>query len=345
MVAIMPRQSRIDTPGALHHIICRGIERREIFASDSDRDDFVSRLGGIMVDTSTRCFAWALVPNHFHLLLQTGPTPLPTVMRRLLTGHAVSFNRRHGRHGHLFQNRYKSILCQQEPYLLELVRYIHLNPLRAGLVTSMEGLARFSFCGHSQILGHNQPSWMAADEILRRFGKRLSAARKAYIAFVAEGIEQGKRPDLTGGGLVRSSGGWQRIKSAKQEGVLLKSDERILGDSNFVDAVLSAAGEELENRDLYRRQGIGLDTLVRIVADLLTMDAGEVLLAGKQPRRAKARSLLCFWAVRELGLTASALASVLNLTQPAISMAAQRGEKLASENDWRLADLISGVIL
>ena len=126
----MPRKARIDAPGALHHIICRGFERRRIFLSDRDRDDFVKRLSHIVSDSGTLCYAWALIPNHFHLLLQTGNTAISTVMRRLLTGYAVSFNKRHERQGRLFQNRYKSILCQQEPYLLELVRYIHLNPLR-----------------------------------------------------------------------------------------------------------------------------------------------------------------------------------------------------------------------
>jgi REP element-mobilizing transposase RayT len=98
----MPRKSRIDAPGALHHIIVRGIERRKIFYDDNDRDNFLDRLGNILTDTKTSCFAWALIPNHLHLLLRTGVTPIATVMRRLLTGYAVSFNRRHRRHGRLF---------------------------------------------------------------------------------------------------------------------------------------------------------------------------------------------------------------------------------------------------
>jgi len=130
----MPRKARIDAPGALHHIIVRGIDRRSIFIDDADRDDFLDRLGGRLSDSKTPCFAWALMTNHLHLLLRTGAAPIATVMRRLLTGYAVSFNLRHHRHGHLFQNRYKSILCQEDPYLLELVRYIHLNPLQAGIV-------------------------------------------------------------------------------------------------------------------------------------------------------------------------------------------------------------------
>jgi REP element-mobilizing transposase RayT len=108
----MPRKARIDAPGALHHIICRGIERRKIFDDDVDRDNFLERLGNILIETSTPCYSWALIPNHFHLLLRTGNMAISTVMRRLLTGYTVSYNRRHRRSGHLFQNRFKSILCQ-----------------------------------------------------------------------------------------------------------------------------------------------------------------------------------------------------------------------------------------
>ena len=143
----MPRKARIDAPGAVHHVIVRGIDRCQIFRDDRDRNQYLDRLGDILTDTETPCYAWALIPNHFHLLLKTGSTPIANVMRRLLTGHAVYFNRRHRRHGHLFQNRYKSILCQEETYLLELVRYIHLNPLRAGLVQDMEALNTYPYCG------------------------------------------------------------------------------------------------------------------------------------------------------------------------------------------------------
>ncbi|MGD9081601.1 MAG: transposase, partial [Desulfobacterales bacterium] len=97
----MPRKARIDAPGALHHIIVRGIEKRNIFKDNADRQNFVQRLGNVLKDTKTPCYAWALMPNHFHLLLKTGLTPIATIMRRLLTGHAVYFNRRHRRWGHL----------------------------------------------------------------------------------------------------------------------------------------------------------------------------------------------------------------------------------------------------
>ncbi len=102
----MPRQARIDTPGALHHIICRGIERRNIFKDNTDRNRFLERLGSVLQETSTPWYGWALIPNHFHLLLKTGKEPIAQIMRRLLTGRAVSFNRRYRRYGRLFQNRH-----------------------------------------------------------------------------------------------------------------------------------------------------------------------------------------------------------------------------------------------
>jgi REP element-mobilizing transposase RayT len=130
----MPRKARIDAPGALHHIIIRGIERKAIFKDDSDRENFLERLSALLSESKTGCYGWALMTNHVHMIFKTGLSPVATVMRRLLTGYAVSFNRRHRRHGQLFQNRYKSFLCEEEVYLKELVRYIHLNPLRVEAV-------------------------------------------------------------------------------------------------------------------------------------------------------------------------------------------------------------------
>jgi putative transposase len=119
----MPRQGRVDVRGALHHVIARGIARKRIFDDNTDRERFLDRLGMLMHEMETRCFARVAIPNYFRLLLPTGLVPIATVMRRLLTGSAVTYNRRHRRCGHLFENRYKWILCQEESYFLELVRY------------------------------------------------------------------------------------------------------------------------------------------------------------------------------------------------------------------------------
>jgi REP element-mobilizing transposase RayT/DNA-binding MarR family transcriptional regulator len=334
----MPRKARIDAPGGLQHIISRGIERRKIFWTDEDRDDFVERLGTIIEETDTECYAWALLPNHFHLLLKTGNTSLATVMRRLLTGYVVRFNRRHRRSGHLFQNRYKSILCQEDVYLLELVRYIHLNPLRAKVVKTFRQLDRYPYCGHSVIMGHSDKDWQNAHKVLSLFGKRILSARTRYRGFVEKGIGKGKRPDLIGGGLIRSAGGWTAFKVKSRQRVHLKGDERILGDSDFVKTVLKEADEIMERRYQLQAQGFDFKKVLYRVGKLLDISAEEIMLTGNQPLRVKARSLVCYWSIKELGMIGTEIAKLLGLTQPAVSKAVQRGEKLALRNKLSLVE-------
>jgi len=251
----MPRQPGLDAPGLLQHVMARGIERREIFKDDKDRKSFLDRFAVTLEET--QCYAWALIPNHFHILLRTGPTTLSKVMRRLMTGYAVTFNKRHKRSGHLFQNRYKSVVCEEDPYLLELIRYIHLNPLRAGLVKDLKELDKYPWTGHSAMLGKrknplipepskvrlmsNQPSAInssderqkslaekTVEDILLLFGDTVKVARRRYRQFVNNGVDQGKRPELQGGGLVRSAGG-------NKEGFLgRKKEERELGDERIL---------------------------------------------------------------------------------------------------------------
>jgi REP element-mobilizing transposase RayT len=190
----MPRKSRIDAAGAIHHVIVRGINRADIFSDDSDYKSFLNRLDSVLTRTKTACYAWALMSNHFHLLLRTGNTPISTVMRRLLTGYAVNFNRKHKRFGHLFQNRYKSILCQEDLYLRELVRYIHLNPLRAGMVPDYRSLGRYYYCGHGVILGHFKNDWQDTEYVLDLFGNDTRSGRRGYSEFVRKASDQGRRP-------------------------------------------------------------------------------------------------------------------------------------------------------
>jgi REP element-mobilizing transposase RayT len=332
----MPRQARIDTPGALHHVIARGIERRDIFLKDRDREDFVNRLGTILEKTGTQCFAWALIPNHFHLLLRTGLVPIATVMRRLLTGHAISFNRRHHRHGHVFQNRYKSILCQEDTYLLELVRYIHLNPLRAGLVRDMEELEAYPFCGHGVLLGRHTQSWQHIDELLSYFNTKVVSARQGYRAFVAKGIGQGQRPDLMGGGLIRSSGSWTEVQAMKKAKMFTKSDERILGDSAFVDEILSKSREAFERKYELKVRGVDLEFIAGRVAEVFGMEPEAVWKPGRYKQQVRARSLLCYWAVRELGETMTSLARRLGISTVAVSKSVARGETIASREGHSL---------
>ena len=327
----MPRKSRIDAPGALHHIICRGIERRPIFEDDLDRDRFVERLCKVVLETESPCYAWALIPNHFHILLRTGTVPVATVMRRLLTGYAVNFNLRHHRSGHLFQNRYKSILCQEDRYLLELVRYIHLNPIRAGLVNDLKGLEGYPYSGHSRLTGKLKGPWQNVDTVLAMFGKTRREARRRYVEFVVQGVSEGKKPELTGGGLIRSAGGWRALKTLRGIGVHLKSDERVLGDSDFVDKVLTAANEAMQRKYRLEAEGYDFDAALSRVCALFDLTIKEVLSWSKQRKRATARSVLAYWLVKELGTSGSEAGERLGLSQSAASRAVQRGERIVTQ--------------
>jgi REP-associated tyrosine transposase len=332
----MPRQSRIDAPGALHHIIARGIERKRIFTDGVDRNNFLNRLENILTETQTACFSWALLPNHAHLLLRTGTTSISTVMRRLLTGYAVSYNFRHRRHGHLFQNRYKSILCQEDSYLLELVRYIHLNPLRAGIVKDLRGLNSYPYCGHSCILGKTTNTWQDKDYILKLFASNKAVAIRSYREFIKKGIEQGKRSDLVGGGLIRSAGGWSAIKALRRIGAYQKGDERILGDSDFVKKVLAQAKENFERKYHLKSNGFNFEKVLGRVAELLDLKPEQVLAVGKYKKTVAARSLLCFWATSELGISQNELGQKLKISQPAVSLSVKRGEQLAIHHNYSL---------
>jgi REP element-mobilizing transposase RayT len=327
----MPRQSRIDAPGALHHIICRGIEQRKIFDDDADRNNFLERLGKILKETSTSCYSWALIPNHFHLLLRTGKVPISTVMRRLLTGYAVSYNRRHRRYGHLFQNRFKSILCQEDRYLKALVGYIHLNPLRAKIVGDLKDPEKYFYSGHSVLLGKRKRDFQDTDYVLGLFGDNVVKARRSYRQYVLKRLELGRRPDLVGGGLLRSSGGWGVLKTMSKARIHLKGDERILGDSDFVKEVLAEQKEQFERRYWLTAQGYDIERVVGKVAEILEIEPEDVWKPGNQPLRVRARSLTCYWAVRELGMSGTQVAQLLGLCQSAVSRAVVRGEKLAQD--------------
>jgi len=304
----MPRKSRIDAAGALHHVIARGIDRGKIFQDPSDKRNFIERLEEIIKDTETRCFAWAIIPNHFHLILKTGNVPIATVMRRLLTGHALWYNRRHRRSGHLFQNRYKSILCQEDTYLLELVRYIHLNPLRAGLVRDLTALDKYSFSGHGVIMGRYSNNWQDTDSVLGLFGEKVSAARRQYRAFVEKGIAIGKREDLIGGGLLRSHGGWANVKAMRRAKIFEKADERILGDGDFVKKVLVAAEEKMKRRYAIQAKGVNLENLSERVAEIFDMPSTELWMPGKHRWRV---GLKVYYVIGQIGSWRSVCRSFL----------------------------------
>jgi putative transposase len=322
----MPRGPRLDAPGTLHHVIVRGIERRQIFKSDRDREDFLTRLGQVVKDGQASCFAWVLVPNHVHILVRTGAMPLARMMRRLLTGYAVSFNLRHQRSGHLFQNRYKSVVCEEDSYLLELIRYIHLNGIRAGLVKTLRELDRYRWSGHSVLMGYESRPWQAREEVLSYFGRSQRVACKKYRQFIFEGIAVGRREDLVGG--TKREGGGKRDREPQR-----RYDSRILGSSPFVEELLAEEERVTQERLLFKRKRTNVEEFINLVGKKFGV-TGEEIIGGSQGQKAsKARSVFCYLGSRELGLTGTELARAFGLTPAAIHYAVVRGETFLKENE------------
>ena len=309
----MPRQARLDAPGTLHHVMARGIEGTNIFRTDKDRDDFLDRLAAQCEADALKVYAWVLIPNHFHLLVQTGNRPLFASMRKMLTGYVVRFNRRHQRQGHLFQNRYKSIVCEEDSYLLELTRYIHLNPLRAGIVRTIRELEEYPWSGHSAIMGTTKRKWQDTGEILRYFGKGKGSVRQ-YAAFVEEEISRGKREDLVGGGLLRSVGGWSEVVSMRRRGQGFASDERILGSGDFVERVIAEAERQERETLRLRRRVPELSALLKEVACREGLAEEELKTVRRARKVSAAIKVFCQMAVKQYGHTGASVARFLGVT-------------------------------
>jgi len=335
----MPRLARLDPPGVIHHVIIRGIESRKIFQDNKDRNDMLGRLSVLLPTTNTSCYAWALLSNHAHFLFRLGDQGLSNLMRRLLTGYAIMFNRRHKRHGQLFQNRYKSIICQEDIYLKELVRYIHLNPLRAKIVQDINGLNRYKHSGHSVLMGKKNCDWQDIKYVLSNFGKSILKGRQNYSSYVKEGLGQGRRPELVGGGLVRSLGGWSEVRKLRLKGQdRTKGDERILGDGDFVMDVLSKANERIDSRYKLKSLGYTIESLEQRVLELYQIEKEALYSKSRQKVRVEARSVFCYWAVRELGLEGTRMAKRLNMSQPGVAYAVKKGEKIVKTNNFQMIE-------
>ncbi|MBK8575920.1 MAG: transposase [Elusimicrobia bacterium] len=320
----MPRRARLLIPGGLFHVIARGNERRKIFLDASDYSEFLDRLEIGLEKSKCRCLAWVLMPNHFHLLIQSGPQgSAAPLMRRLMTGYVGHFNRRYRRSGHLFQNRYKSILCDRDSYLTELVRYIHLNPMRAGIVKTLEELKLFPWSGHGTIMNHKPRKWQVVDEVLLCFGSNHRESQKRYEAFVREGLHQGKREDLIGGGLLRSLGRKPGQWGGLQRDDKIAYDDRILGSGHFVESVLKEAEKEsLEKTTL------SIHEIAEMVAGEMNVDLKDLLRKGRRDPVSKAKAVLIFLGTRLKGLSCKSMAEMTGMSIQAASMAKERGSFL-----------------
>jgi len=323
----MPRQPRLDIPGALHHIMVRGINKTDIFMDDQDRMNFLQRLGENITETKSSVYAWVLMSNHVHILFKSGKKGIST-MRKLLTWYAIYFNRRYNRSGHLFENRYKSILCEEDKYLLALIRYIHLNPVRSGIVKDIEALDIYPWSGHSEVMGKSKCQWMDTEYVLARFGIRKKAATNAYRRFIEEGLNIKYGTELTGGGLIHSLGGWSQVLSMRRRNQEEEFDERILGEGDFVHEILKEA-EEKEIRQLKLRiSGKTITDIIREECKKRQVSVKELQGGSRRTKVSQTRALIAYRSIEELGVSTAEIARHLGVATSTVSRAIARGEKL-----------------
>ena len=332
----MPRIKRIDVVGCLYHVIGRGIERRKIFRDSKDRVDFLSRLGKALGETGCQCYAWALMDNHFHLLLRPLRDPLGRLMRKLLTGYVFYFNRRHSRVGHLFQNRYKSILCQEDSYFKELVRYIHLNPVRAKVVETPEMLSKYAWTGHSVLLGKRPLEWQSKNEVLSLFGLKRRQAIANYEKFVQEGWRMGFRRDLVQGGLVSSAGGLKGLRQLKKMKEKWQSDSRILGDGDYVSKILKQSHDKWEKRICLEAEGWDLDKLESIVREKFALEKGSLVSGRRYRAFSIAKGVFSFLATEILAYSLMDVGRYLGISRQSVFELKQKSQSYIDQHGSNL---------
>jgi REP element-mobilizing transposase RayT len=312
----------LDLPGQFYHVINRGIERREIFRDDLDREEFLRRLAANIAKHEIQCQAWALLPNHFHLLIRTGARGMAPFMRSLMTGYALYFNARHRRAGHLFQNRYKAKLCERDPYLLELIRYIHLNPVRAGMVAGLDALDYFAWTGHAAVMGYHPRPWQAIGDVLQEFGENTGRARAAYRDFLEAALKDAPSApsdDFWHPASRRSASPDETTDSERSQG-------RILGSPAFAETVLERAEAKALLEERLRRK-MDLAELTRLIAQKFELTPLSLTSRGRPADVSRAKSALIYIGTNFLGKSLQEMAVWTQMSEGAASKSRQRGQE------------------
>ena len=301
----MARPLRLEFPGAIWHVTARGNAREAVFLSDGDRMAFLSILERVVTMFRWQVHAWVLMGNHFHLVVETPDPTLSRGMRQLNGIYTQRFNARHERVGHLFQGRFKALLVERQTHLLELSRYLVLNPVRAGIVAQAGDWPGSSYRATAGLTP--APGWLAVSWLLGTFDDSSSKrAQRRYAAFVAEGIESGYRP-------------WSQVIG-----------QLYLGREEFVTEVLgrsSGAATSHEHPRAQRAAGrAGAKELLAAVAE----EFGTTTEAIRAVRRGPARKALALLGRCDLGLHLRELAPMLGVTDWSISNLTAAGERLAA---------------
>jgi len=260
-------------------------------------------------------------------------------MRRLLTAYSVYYNRRYKRSGHLFQNRYRSIICEEDPYFTELVRYIHLNPVRGGIIKDLLDLERYPWSGHRILMGREKASWQNLNEVLSYFDKTMGRARLKYQRFLLDGMQQGRRPDFSGERLILFGIKNREDQQAEAKGVM--HDRRILGKVEFAQKILSHHRKIPETKILPTTW----EHLLKKTVDWFNLSENELVSGSKRQPIVHARCILSYLAVRNLGMRATEVAQLLKVSQPAISKCLLRGEEIIKKDEKVLNEFIKEVMI
>jgi len=292
----MARLARVEYPGALYHVITRGNQRQRIFRDDRDREKYLEILSSLKKQYSFRIPAYVLMLNHVHLLLESGEVPLSRIMQRLGSGYTQYFNRRHQQVGHLFQGRYKAILCDKDSYLLELTRYLHLNPVRAKVVKDPLDYQWSSYGGY--VAESPGQQWLDSAEVLKQFSKKIREARKLYRWFVLQGIGDGHKEEYYN--------------------VL---EGRFLGDKEFAEEIKAKA--EVAGSV---RMKIKPETLLGVACAVLGRRRAEVVGASKDRERVRAREAICYVGRNRTELSVTSLAKSLGVDATCVSRSVARVE-------------------
>jgi putative transposase len=315
----MPHMLRLVAPGSLVHIMARGIDGRTVFLDDEDHEEFLGRLARHREETGYKCLAWCLMPNHYHLFLRMTEVPPSRLMRPLNAWYARRYNRKYQRVGYVFQDRFKSVLCQDLDYAALLIRYIHLNPIRAGLVSTFENLAAWRWCGHAFLLGDRGAygsRFQDRNEALRRFGEVPAAAVRGYMRFLRDGLDLGA-PERAGELKVTEA---FEIKGAA------KGWPAVIGDAEFARSAMQrheVAGRRKHRQADYRAV---MHRLARKVCAENNVEPGDLFRKGRSDVRSTARAVFCRRAHFDHLLPYGAIARFLGTTIPPIMMLARRKE-------------------
>ncbi|MDG5813986.1 transposase [Chitinispirillales bacterium ANBcel5] len=320
----MPRTRRFEEPGSLYHIMAHSIEGKDMFCDDYDRSEFLLRLEKGLNKTGFQCYTWTLMDNHYHMLIRTNHLKLEKLMRGLNGGYAQYYNKKYSRTGYLFQDRFKSVLCQDQNYAANLVKYINLNPLRAGKVTSMEELKAYTWCGHRFLLGENcaiGERFQSRAECLGRFGKEEKEAVRNYIQFLQENYvedvaeEAGMLSEVETQEVEKSCKGWPTV----------------IGDADFIKRAMKRYQSEMNLKHRKADYPIILESTAQWVCKVHQLEKNELKKRGWNNNRSKARIRFCYHLNKKELIPPSIIAKYLKITISPVTRMIEIGDMLFNE--------------